>query len=243
MSDFASTMRVVPHPGNVREDVGDVRELADSILAHGILQPLVVRPHPQKHGYFVVLAGHRRLAAAKLAGLDEVPIVIRQSAGPGKDVEVMLVENLQRTDLSPIEKAEAMGKLRDRGYTATRIASSVGLSQSTVSYYLAFLDMDEKTRAGILAGTVQVGDAIAAVRGARKRYRARTGQRPKDMRLTWEPDHFTTQHPLARKARAMCEAREHNNRRRIGKIACGQCWETVVRADERTAAAVLEGVS
>ena len=58
-------------------------------------------------------------------------------------------------------------------------------------------------------------------------------------RPLWEPDHFTTGHRLAREARALCDAREHTGRRRVGKVACGQCWETVIRQDERAAEAAL----
>lgn len=128
--------RLRPHPGNVREDLGDLSGLVTSILQHGILQPLVVEPQPLSPGQFLIIAGHRRYAAARKAGLDMVPVVFRDAG-------------------------------------------------------------------------------------------------------EWEPDHFTPGHQLAKKAKALCEAREHTLRRRVGKTACGQCWETVIRADERIAAEVL----
>ena len=218
--------RLVPHPGNVRKDTGDISELAASIRAHGILQPLVVQPHPQRRGSYLVLAGHRRLAAAKAARLEMVPVVVRQLAQPVKAIEIMLVENCQRSDLSPVEKAEAMGRLREHGYTATAIARATGLAISTVSYYLSLLDLDESSRAAIKAGTVQVGQAIKAVRKQRKVARGGTTGRPVHTSPPW----FTSGHKLAADARSLCD---HTSRPVIGNTACGQCWEQAIRDDER----------
>ena len=241
MSDYCHITRLAEHPANIRDDVGDLTELTNSVKVHGILQPLVVRVHPQRPGHYAVLAGHRRLAAAKAAGLEEVPIVIRQDTGPVMDVEVMLVENCQRRDLSAIEKAEAMGSLRNRGLPAAEIARRTGLSQSTVGYFLSLLELDEPSRQRIRNGQVTVGDGIEAVRLSRQRRRKTTGRAKPG--ASWEPDHFTDRHPLAVRAAELCDAREHTMRRRIGRIACGQCWETVIRNDERTVATTLQEVS
>lgn len=230
--------RVQPHPGNVRQDLGDLSEMAASIRAHGILQPIAVEPHPRLAGHWQVVAGHRRLAAAKLAGLTSVPVAIRK-AGGAQPEELMLIENLHRADLNPMDKAEAMGALKAKGYSAVRIAKSTGLSDATVGFYLALLDLDKKSRARVRDGSLPAADAVAAVRRVRKRNRAREG-RP-EMAPHWEPDHFTSQHPLALRARALCDGREHSMRRRVGKLACGECWETVIRADERTVAAAMAG--
>lgn len=235
--------RLKPHPLNVRADLGDLAELAASIKAQGVLQPIVVEPHPMRHGEFVILAGHRRFAAAKLAGLDEVPITVRDSGGPTKAIEAMLVENLQRTDLNPMDKAEAMGKLRERGYSNTAIATAIGLTDATVSTYLALLELDKPSQAKVRNRELAAASAVSAVRKVRARKRAAGGLGPNGTKLTWEPDHFTDRHPLARKAHELCTAREHNLRRQLGKTACGQCWETVIRADERVAKQVLESVS
>jgi ParB family transcriptional regulator, chromosome partitioning protein len=238
--DYAHIARVVPHPGNIRDELGDLTELANSIRAHGILQPLVVRPHPQRPGCFAIIAGHRRHAAAKLAGLDEVPITIVQGAGT-RDVEIMLVENCQRSDLTAVEKAEAMGLLRRRGYTATRIAQATGLAISTISYYLSLLDLDEASRARVASGTVQVGEAIGAIRHARQATRRAAGKPPRQVSVTEE--HFSYRHPLADEARLRCDLAGHTGRkygqdrsRTEGKVACGECWEAVIRADERDSA-------
>ncbi len=176
----------------------------------------MVQPHPQIEGAYQVLAGHRRLAAARLASRDQVPVVIR-GPPPGVAVEeLMLVENCHRRDLSPMDKAQAMGALRAHGYTAARIARSIGLAESTVSFYLTLLDLAPAAQAKVRSGELSAADAVAAMRQVRKRHRARDGK-PTMGGGEWEPDHFTTRHPLAKKARAMCEAREHSMRRHVGR--------------------------
>lgn len=217
--------RLVPHPANVREQLGDLTELTASIRAQGILQPLVAEP--RSDGKYTLLAGHRRLAAAKRAGMEMVPVTIRRSGGPGKAIEVMLVENCQRRDLGPIEKAEAMGHLRDLGYTQTAIARAIGMTVSTVSNYLAYLDLDETTRQRVRSGTVKADVALRAVRRTRKATRGTTMGRPVHV----EPPWFTRRHPLAAAAQALCD---HTDRQIYGTVACGQCWEQAIRDDALT---------
>jgi ParB family chromosome partitioning protein len=235
----AHVSRVHPHPGNIRSEIGDIDEMAASIRAHGILQPISVEPHPVKAGHWQVIAGHRRLEAAKAAGLDVVPITLRQPDEDTLPAELMLIENLHREGLNAIDKAEAMGALRDAGYSVARIAASIGLAEGTVYYYLSLLDLDSKSRQYVRDGRISASDAVAGVRRARKRQRKKEGKAPAAGGM-WEPDHFTGQHQLARKAGALCDAREHTMRRRVGRIACGQCWETVIREDERTVRAALD---
>lgn len=229
--------RIRPHPGNVRGDLGDLAGLVASIRAHGILQPIVVEDRPLSSGQFQIVAGHRRYEAAKKAGLDMVPVIFAKAAADTEPEELMLVENLQRADLNPIDKARAFGKLRRKGYTVARICASVGVSDATVYTYLALLDLDAASQEKVRSGQVSASDAVAGIRRLRKQRRTREGKPA--VGPEWEPDHFTSQHPLAKRARALCEAREHSMRRRVGKTACGQCWETVIRADERTVAAAL----
>jgi ParB family transcriptional regulator, chromosome partitioning protein len=242
MTDYVHITRLREHPLNIRGDVGDLSELAASIRAQGILQPLVVQPHPDGSDAYEVIAGHRRLAAARLARIDRIPVTVRKSASsdPAAAVEMMLVENCQRRDLGPVEKAEAMGALRNRGRTAADIARRTGLSDSTVGYYLSLLDLDDDARKRVRDGRIPVGEAVAAVRRVRARQRTRQGK-PRQAPV-WEPDHFEARHQLARKANAMCDAREHTMRRRIGRVACGQCWETVIRQDQQLAERTLRAV-
>lgn len=228
---FVHIGRVHPHPDNIRENLGDLAETAASIAVHGILQPIVVRQHPETPNAFQVIAGHRRLAAARLAGRESVPVVIREIAPGSEPEELMLIENCHRTGLGPMEKANAMGALLAKGYTATRIARSIGMSQSMVSYYLALLELDPASQERVLSGDLSASEAVDGVRRIRKLRRAGRGTAPAG--AVWEPDHFTGKHPLARRARALCDARDHSARRRIGKVACGQCWETAIREDEQ----------
>lgn len=230
----ALVSRVHPHPGNIRSELGELGETVASIVAHGILQPLTVEPLPGKPGHYQVIAGHRRLAAAKAAGLAKVPVTVRQP-DDAQPEELMLIENCHRQELSLMDKAEAMGALKGRGYTVARIARSTGFAEATVYNYLALLDLDERTRDMVRDGRLRAVDAFAGVRAARKKQRKKAGKKP--VGPYWEPDHFTSGHQLARKAKALCDAREHTARRRVGKIACGECWETAIRQDERIAEA------
>lgn len=223
--------KIHPHPANVREDLGDLTDLAASIRQHGILQPLVVTTHPELPAVYQLLAGHRRLAAAKRAGLDAVPVIVRHGVDDNTAVELMLVENVQRANLNPMEKAEAMAALRNRGYSQAKIATNTGLTESTVSYYLTLMQLAPETQEKVRSGKLSAADAVKAVRTVRRKDREkRTGSKVNP--FEWEPDYLADTHPLAKKARKMCEAREHGMRRRIGP-ACGQCWETVIRLDER----------
>jgi len=220
-----------PHPANVREDLGDLGDLARSIRQQGIIQPLVVQPHPTAEGRYRILAGHRRFDAAQLAGLNAVPAIIRHGLSDEQVLELMLVENCQRRDLNPMEKAEAMDALRQRGHTQTEIARRTGITQTTVSYYLSLMTLAPETQEKVRSGALSAADAVKAVRTVRRQNRQKkTGTKINN--FEWEPDYLAETHPLAKKARRMCEARGHGMRRRIGP-ACGQCWETAIRLDER----------
>ncbi|MER7500484.1 ParB/RepB/Spo0J family partition protein [Nonomuraea pusilla] len=225
--------RVHDHPGNIRDEVGDVSELAASIRAQGLLQPITVRPHPTMPGHYQLLAGHRRRAAALLAELETVPAIIRTDVTDSSAIELMLVENVHRASLNPMEKAEAVGNLRDMGYNGATIATRTGLAPGTVSYLLSLLELDEKSKERVRTGELTVTDAVNAVRRLRKKAREARAAGSAVQPWSWEPDYLTKTHPLARKAARLCEAREHTTRRRIGQTACGQCWESVIRADER----------
>ena len=118
-----------PNPANPRRDVGDVSELADSIRVQGIRQNLLVTPAPQ--GRYLLVIGHRRLAAAKLAGLGRVPAVVADLS-EREQRELMLVENGQRTDLTVIEEADGYQGLLDLGVGVDEAAQRTGRSASLV---------------------------------------------------------------------------------------------------------------
>lgn len=225
--------RIDPHPDNARESVGDVTELAASIRVHGILEPLVACLHPAAAGRYLLLAGHRRLAAAKAAGLDMVPADIRPA--PAEPVVVMLVENCQRADLTAVDKARAMAVLLAKGWTAARICRETGLSSATVSATLALLELDQATQERVRAGRVRASDALTAVRATRARQRHDRGAAPRKVSVAAE--HFSAAHPLAEEARVACELAGHGGRKVGGNSgwpgACGECWEKAIRSDER----------
>ena len=121
---------IEPHPNNPRKDIGDVTELSESIKRDGIRQNLTVIPY--ESGYRCLI-GHRRLAAAKLVGLERVPCTIEKEDMPLIDqIAVMLAENMQRADLTSAEEAESMQMMLDLGDTVDSIAEKTGLSKSTV---------------------------------------------------------------------------------------------------------------
>lgn len=224
--DYVSIHRLHAHPANIRRDLGDLTELAASVREHGILQALIVEPDQRRRGHYLVLGGHRRLEAARLAGLDELPVSIRKPSGSAGTTVVMLVENCQRSDLGPVEKAEAMGRLRDREHmSAVAISRATGLSQSAVSYYLSLLDLDEASRERVRAGQVGAGEAIAAVR----KVRAQSRGKPRRKAVVQAP-YFGADHPLAGLARETCKSAGHKTGR-LGRTACGACFEAAIRAD------------
>jgi len=127
---YIDVNKIEQHPDNPRKDIGDIAELAESVKRDGIRQNLTVIPYEQ--GYRCLI-GHRRLAAAKLAGLDQVPCVIEKSdMTRNEQIAIMLSENMQRVDLTPIEEAESMQLMLDLGDTVEGVAEKTGLSKSTV---------------------------------------------------------------------------------------------------------------
>lgn len=121
-----------PHEDNPRKDIGDVSELAQSIKKHGILQNLTVVPATGYwYGDYTVIIGHRRLEGAKLAGLKKVPCVIREMT-PKEQIATMLLENIQRSDLTIYEQAQGMQMMLDLGESVESIAEKTGFSETTV---------------------------------------------------------------------------------------------------------------
>lgn len=140
---------------NPRREVGDVTELAASIAAIGLLQPLVV---VERGTRYLVVAGARRLAAAQFAGLTHVPAIVRDLTETERQ-EAMLIENLQRVDLTPIEEATSYKRLVDLGHTQRDLASRVGRSQSHVSKRLALLELPKAVLKEVDSGGITLDDA------------------------------------------------------------------------------------
>jgi len=135
-----------------------LRELADSILANGIIQPLIVRT---KGDRYELIAGERRWRAAKLAGLAEVPVVV-QNLVDERVLEVSLIENIQREDLNPIEVAEAFDRLcREMGMSHEEIAKRTGKERSTVTNMIRLLRLPEQVQVLLAERKLSMGHARA----------------------------------------------------------------------------------
>lgn len=154
MMQYIDVTKIEPHPDNPRKDLGDLTELAESIKANGILQNLTVVPwfskisgvgaddpkQQEEMGYIVVI-GHRRLAAAKLAGLTEVPCAIANMTQK-EQIATMLLENMQRSDLTVYEQAQGFQLLLDFGESITNISEKTGFSETTVRRRVKLLELD-----------------------------------------------------------------------------------------------------
>ena len=164
---------IADNPDNPRSAVGDVDELAQSIGIHGVLEPVLVAPassyaaaRPEHAealtGYpWVLLAGHRRKAAAAAAGLTTVPAIVREDLdGPGA-IAIMFAENFHREDLTPLEEAATFALLRELGLPQTQIAVQTGCSQSHVSKRLTLLTLPPAAQEALRAGQVPLNDALA----------------------------------------------------------------------------------
>ena len=146
-----------------RMDEGALYELAESIKAQGIMQPILVRPltdGPQA-GKYEIIAGERRFRASKLAGLTEVPVLVRDV--PNEAAAAMaLIENIQREDLNPLEEAQGLQRLvKEFGLTHEQAAQAVGRSRSAASNLLRLLQLAEPVQTMLMAGDLDMGHARA----------------------------------------------------------------------------------
>ena len=142
-----------------RMDEGSLYELAESIRAQGVMQPVLVRPlSPDR---YEIIAGERRVRAAKLAGLDDVPVLVKDV--PDESAAAMaLIENIQREDLNPLEEAQGLKRLTDEfGLTHELAAQAVGRSRSAASNLLRLLNLTEPVQQMLMAGDIDMGHARA----------------------------------------------------------------------------------
>jgi ParB-like partition proteins len=153
--------RILPNAQQPRKnfDEDGLNELADSIRAHGVIQPIVVQPLPDS--FFQIIAGERRWRASQRAGLLRMPAVIRE-VGTESSLEIALIENLQREDLNPIEEAQAFEKLIvDLGLTQEEVANRVGKSRATITNTLRLLRLPPEVQAWIGENKLSTGHAKA----------------------------------------------------------------------------------
>lgn len=149
-----------PHPHNPRRELGDLTELTGSIRAHGVRQNLLVVPNPDEaQGGYRVVIGHRRLAAAVAAGLDRVPAVVDRDLDEARQLELMLLENIQRQDLSPVEEGAGYQGLLDLGLTQAQISERTGRSAATVKARLRLVALPPGAREKVHVHQATLADA------------------------------------------------------------------------------------
>lgn len=162
-------------------DEEQLEELKESIKAHGVLEPIIVRP---LEGRYEVVVGERRWRAARMAGLETIPAVVRPLSDR-EAMEIALVENLQREDLNPLEEAEAYRRLMEEfGLTQEEVAERVGKKRSTIANRLRLLEIDEELRGAIESGLLSAGHAKALLSVASKERRLRLARRAVDEGLS-----------------------------------------------------------
>lgn len=157
-----SINQIVPnkHQPRMLFDQEELGELADSIRQNGVIQPLIVSRISKKK--FGLIAGERRLRASRIAGLKTVPVVVRDVESDDELLEFALIENIQRTDLNPLEEAEAYRKLIDRfGLTQEDAAAKVGKNRTTVTNALRLLQLPEYIKDDLLSGVLSEGHCRA----------------------------------------------------------------------------------
>ncbi|MFC0201323.1 ParB/RepB/Spo0J family partition protein [Paracoccus rhizosphaerae] len=140
-----------------------LQELAASLKQRGVLQPLIVRPHPSDQGLYQIVAGERRWRAAQMAQLHEVPVIIRQMSD-NEVLEVAIIENIQRADLNAIEEAASFRQLMDRfGHTQERLAEALNKSRSHIANLLRLLSLPDPVQDMVKDGKLTAGHARALI--------------------------------------------------------------------------------
>lgn len=155
---YIKLAEIKPDPDQPRRSFDEIAldELSESIKAHGVLQPIVVAP---KSGGYVIVAGERRFRASQRAGLEKIPALVRTLSGQHK-LELSLIENLQRSDLNPLETATAYLKLRDQfNLTLDDIGQRMGKTSAAISNTLRLLRLPAVARDALIAGDLREGQA------------------------------------------------------------------------------------
>lgn len=193
-----------------------------------LLQPIIAR---EEGDTLVVVAGHRRLAALVSMGWSTAPTVVRGAMRTDDVIAAMLIENSHRQDLDPIDEARGLAHLRGQmggaGVTQAMLAKRVGRNQTWVAARMSLLALTPTEQDQVRAGELRLSDAVRSGRQA-----AGTARREG---YTGYP-HLGIQHPLQPAAQARCKRLNHKPHGRMGvsgSNACGECWESVIRANER----------
>lgn len=215
------TAELKSNRANVREQLDGIDDLAASIRANGILQPLIVN---DRAGDLIVTDGHRRLEAAKRASVPVVPCLVTVDADERHVITTMLAAAMHR-ELKPIEQGRAFARLKAQGVTVADIARSTGYSVAVVSNRLLLLELPAQAQDLVDDEQLSIGQATALAKQVRAH---KTGSAATKRKAGGS---FRRTHALAATVRLSCDHSE--TRHQYGGIGCGQCWEAAIRADER----------
>lgn len=168
--------RIQPNPDQPRRSftTEQLQELADSIRTKGIIQPLILRPHPTSEGNYEIVAGERRWRAAQMAQLHEVPALIRDF-NDTEVLEVAIIENIQRADLNAIEEAAGYRQLMFKfGHTQEKLAEALGKSRSHIANLMRLLNLPEDVQEMVASGVLSAGHARALITATNQSEHAKT---------------------------------------------------------------------
>lgn len=214
--------RIVPSPSNIRERLRGVEELAAQFREVGVLQAIILTPAGRADGRLTIVDGHRRYAAARLAGLPAIPATARKAATQADRILLMLVAG-NHQQVTPLEEGRAYQALRNEQMSVVEIARRTGKSPDLVRSRLLLVDLPEEAQDLLEDGTLNLTDAVKLSRQVRS---SGTGQATTAARKSvW----LTRTHRLAAIVRELCEHRDVASM--IGGVGCGQCWEDAIRAD------------
>lgn len=156
---------LAPNPRNPRKtfDADELADLVASVKARGVVQPILVRQAPGQAGHYEIIAGERRWRAAQAAGLHELPVVVIE-ADDRLALEIAIIENVQRSNLNPVEEAEGFSRLMEEfGYTQNELAQSIGKSRSHLANTLRLLRLPDPIREHLREGRLSAGHARTLV--------------------------------------------------------------------------------
>jgi ParB family transcriptional regulator, chromosome partitioning protein len=233
-----------PNPANRPEGSGraEMGDMVASVQALGILEPLIVRPAGAGQAGYLLMAGERRWAAAKAAGQLQVPAMVWRGVHRPEvtDLLVILTENWQRVPMSAVEVARMLGKLNET-MSVAKIARLMGRRPATVYWYLELLKADDGTLARLERGEVTSGQVRTAIRAqiapppghgrADGKVTGRSRSRIPQAKPARAAQYFNATHRLATAAHALCTGAAHPAALRIGRTACGPCWEAAIAQD------------
>lgn len=224
LTAFLAPVGMISRGKNPRRDLGDLAELTASVRKHGVLLPLLVERKPR--GGLQLIAGERRLAAARAAGQSVVPVVVRGTLNGTHALTLAAVENMHRLAMTPIDEARVIRTMTTSGgLTQAEVAAELGRAASWVSGRLSLLELPIVVQHKIASGEITPSVGAQAATDLRREGRAV---------LDRCRSHFATKHPLWAAARTRCDDAAHPRLGRVNGI-CGACWEATIRDDERDA--------